>query len=173
MNLPTAEQLYSKMKAGIEELLQTKHIDKVYLVGIYSGGAWLVKRLQQDLPQISNEVGLLNTSFYRDDFHKIGLHAQKQPTQIPFDVDGKHIIVIDDILYTGRTIRATMNELFDYGRPASIELAVLIDRGGRQLPISANVVGGVIHLEKGTNFVLSQNEQHLFDIEIEKEKVGA
>jgi pyrimidine operon attenuation protein/uracil phosphoribosyltransferase len=77
--------------------------------------------------------------------------------------------VVDDILYTGRTIRATMNELFDYGRPASISLAVLIDRGGRQLPIAADVVGGVIPLEKGTSFVLSQNEQHLFDIDIEKE----
>ena len=170
-DLPTAEQLYSKMKAGIEQLMQGKPAEKVHLVGIYSGGAWLVKRLQQDLG-FSNEVGFLSTSFYRDDFHQIGLHAQKQTTQIPFDVNDKHIIVVDDILYTGRTIRATMNELFDYGRPASIELAVLIDRGGRQLPIAADVVGGVIHLEPGTSFVLSQNEQHLFDIEI-KDKVSA
>lgn len=168
MQIPTAEQLYSQLKTGIENLLKTKSADKVHLVGIYSGGAWIVERLRKDL-SLQNEVGFLSTSFYRDDFHKIGLHSQKQATQINFDVDDKHIIVVDDILYTGRTIRATMNELFDYGRPASISLAVLIDRGGRQLPIAADVVGGVIPLEKGTNFVLSQNEQHLFDIDIEKE----
>lgn len=171
MQLPTAEQLYSQLKTGIENLLKTKPADKVHLVGIYSGGAWIVERLRKDLP-LQNEVGFLSTSFYRDDFNKIGLHSQKQATQINFDVNDKHIIVVDDILYTGRTIRATMNEIFDYGRPASISLAVLIDRGGRQLPIAADVVGGVIPLEKGTNFVLSQNEQRLFDIEIEKEDVS-
>ncbi|NEN75300.1 bifunctional pyr operon transcriptional regulator/uracil phosphoribosyltransferase PyrR [Pelistega sp. NLN82] len=171
MQLPTAEQLYMQLKKGIEELIKTKPLHQVHLVGIYSGGAWIVQRLQKDL-NLTNEVGYLNTSFYRDDFHKIGLHTQKQPTQILFDVNDKHIIVVDDILYTGRTIRATMNELFDYGRPASIALAVLIDRGGRQLPIEANVVGGYIPLAQGTNFVLSYNEQHLFDIAIEKEKSG-
>lgn len=168
MQIPTAEQLYSQLKAGLEALLKTKPADKVHLVGIYSGGAWIAGRLQKDL-QLTNELGLLSTSFYRDDFNKIGLHTQKKATQINFDVDGKHIIVVDDILYTGRSVRATMNELFDYGRPASISLAVLIDRGGRQLPIAADVVGGVIPLEKGTNFVLSHNEQYLFDIAIEKE----
>ncbi len=168
MQLPTAEELYSKLKAGVEQLIKTKPADTVHLVGIYSGGALIVKRLQQDL-HLKNAVGFLNTSFYRDDFNKIGLHSQKQPTQIPFDVEGKNIIVVDDILYTGRTIRATMNELFDYGRPASISLAVLLDRGGRQLPIAADIVGAHIPLEKGTNFVLSQNEQQLFDLDIEKE----
>lgn len=172
MQLPTAEALYIKLKTGIEKLIQDKPIDKVHLVGIHSGGAWIVKRLQKELT-LTNEVGFLNTSFYRDDFHKIGLHTQKHPTHISFDVDGKHIIVVDDILYTGRTIRATMNELFDYGRPASISLAVLIDRGGRQLPIVADVVGGSIPLQEGTHFVLSQNEQHLFDIVIEKETESA
>lgn len=170
MQIPSAEQLYSQLKAGVQELMQTKPADKVFLVGIYSGGAWIVERLQKDLA-LTNPVGFLNTSFYRDDFNKIGLHKQKQPTQIPFEVDDAHIIVVDDILYTGRTIRATMNELFDYGRPASISLAVLIDRGGHQLPIAADVVGGEIPLPKGTNFVLSYNEQHLFDIDIEKENV--
>lgn len=171
MQIPTAEQLYSQLKTGIENLLKTKPADKVHLVGIYSGGAWIVERLRKDL-SLQNEVGFLSTSFYRDDFNKIGLHSQKQATHINFDVNDKHIIVVDDILYTGRTIRATMNEIFDFGRPASISLAVLIDRGGRQLPIAADVVGGVIPLEKGTNFVLSQNEQHLFDIDIEKENAS-
>lgn len=172
LTLPRAEDLYAHMKAGIEELLGKLDPDSVHLVGIYSGGAWLVERLQKDL-KLQNPSGVINTSLYRDDFHKIGLHSQVLPSSIPFEVNGKHIIMVDDILYTGRTTRAAINELFDYGRPASISLAVLIDRGGRELPVAPNVAGGVIPLEKGTNFVLSQNEQRLFDIDLKKENVGA
>lgn len=106
------------------------------LVGIYSGGAWIAERLSQ-LLGLSEEVGLIDVSFYRDDFSEKGLHPQVKPTLIPFDVEGRHIILVDDVLYTGRTTRAAINELFDYGRPAAVDLAVLADRGGRELPVAA------------------------------------
>ena len=105
------------------------------LVGIYSGGAWIAERLKE-LLGLTEEVGLIDVSFYRDDFSEKGLHPQCRPTVIPFDVEGRHIILVDDVLYTGRTTRAAINELFDYGRPASVMLAVLADRGERELPVA-------------------------------------
>ena len=103
-------------------------------------------------------LGALDVSFYRDDFGQIGLHHQVKPSNIPFEVEGRHIILIDDVLYTGRTIRAAINELFDYGRPASIRLAALVDRGGRELPVVANYVGTTIDLLKDKMLALEQNE---------------
>ncbi len=108
------------------------------MVGIHTGGAWLAERLHRDL-KLSLPLGTLDISFYRDDFDKIGLHAQVRPSDIQFEVEGSDIILVDDVLYTGRTIRAAINELFDYGRPGSIRLATLIDRGGRELPDRASV----------------------------------
>jgi len=104
------------------------------LIGIFSGGAWIAERLRAllDLPE---NIGLIDVSFYRDDFAAKGLHPQVKPAGIPVDVEGRHLILVDDVLYTGRTTRAALNELFDYGRPASVALAVLADRGGRELPI--------------------------------------
>lgn len=115
------------------------------LVGIYTGGVWLAERLHASL-SLSVPLGTLDVSFYRDDYDAIGLHAQPKPSDIPFEVEGRHIILVDDVLYTGRTIRAAMNELFDYGRPASIQLAALVDRGGRELPVSAQYVGTTLSL---------------------------
>lgn len=105
------------------------------LVGIYTGGLWLAERLHAELG-IAQPLGAIDVSFYRDDYASKGLHASPKKTEIPFDVDGAHVILVDDVLYTGRTIRAALNELFDYGRPARIDLAVLVDRGGRELPIA-------------------------------------
>jgi len=115
------------------------------LVGIYTGGVWLAERLHAAL-SLTQPLGTLDVSFYRDDYDAIGLHAQPKPSDIPFDVEGRHIILVDDVLYTGRTIRAAMNELFDYGRPASIQLAALVDRGGRELPVYAQYVGTTLTL---------------------------
>ncbi|HEY6043766.1 MAG TPA: bifunctional pyr operon transcriptional regulator/uracil phosphoribosyltransferase PyrR [Nitrosospira sp.] len=115
------------------------------MVGIHTGGAWLAERLHRDL-KLPLPLGTLDISFYRDDFDKIGLHAQVRPSDIQFEVEGSNIILVDDVLYTGRTIRAAINELFDYGRPASIRLATLIDRGGRELPIEPQYVGAVLAL---------------------------
>lgn len=161
--LPKAEALYQRLKAGVAEIIANRSAEDVHLVGIYSGGAWLAERLKKDL-NIQTDNALINTSLYRDDFRKIGLHSQKMPSSVPFAVDNKHLILVDDILYTGRSVRAAMNELFDIGRPATIALAVLLDRGGRELPIQPDVVGEVFELPKNQRFVLSQNEAHVFDM---------
>ena len=165
--LPKAEELYQRLKHGVADLIARFPADAVHLVGIYSGGAWLAERLKTVLG-IQTSNALFNTSLYRDDFRKIGLHTQKMPSSVPFDVDNKYLILVDDILYTGRSVRAAMNELFDIGRPAAIALAVMIDRGGRELPGQPDVVGGVFELPKTQRFVLSQNDEHVFDIALKE-----
>jgi pyrimidine operon attenuation protein/uracil phosphoribosyltransferase len=130
--LPDAEAQCAELAALIRPRLDSSPL----LVGIHSGGVWIARRLAE-LLGLPGEIGLIDVSFYRDDFGAKGLHPQIKPTSIPFDVEGRSLILVDDVLYTGRTTRAAINELFDYGRPASIELAVLADRGGRELPINA------------------------------------
>ena len=124
------------------------------IVGIHTGGVWIAKQLHQQLG-ISEPLGSLDISFYRDDFTRIGMNPVVKPSELPFSIDDRHIILVDDVLYTGRTIRAALNELFDYGRPASIVLATLIDRGGRELPIQANVVGRHVELKDDEQIKLS------------------
>ena len=126
------------------------------LVGIHSGGVWVAERLHHDLG-LPGRIGSLDISFYRDDFGRIGLHPQVKPSDIPFEIDGAHILLVDDILYTGRTIRGAMNVLFDYGRPARIDLAVLLDRGGRELPVAARWVGANLPLPAGSDYVLTRD----------------
>ncbi|NKJ49736.1 bifunctional pyr operon transcriptional regulator/uracil phosphoribosyltransferase [Burkholderia sp. SG-MS1] len=126
------------------------------LAGIYSGGAWLAERLARDLNLPS--FGVVNVALHRDDYAKKGLHSQASPTSLPFPVDGARIVLVDDVLYTGRTIRAALNELYDYGRPASVELAVLADRGGRELPVAARFVGGVVNVPADATLVLARAE---------------
>ena len=118
--------------------------DGAVLAGIYSGGAWLAERLAKDLDV--KEFGVVNVSLHRDDYAKKGLHSQASPTSLPFEVDNRRIVLIDDVLSTGRTMRAAVNELYDYGRPASVALAVLADRGGRELPMAARFAGGVVEV---------------------------
>ncbi len=153
MYLPDAEKLLS----DLTEKIRPDVTKDTVLVGIFTGGVWIAKRLHQTLG-LALPLGALDVSFYRDDFSKIGLHHQVKPSNIPFEVEGRHIILIDDVLYTGRTIRAAINELFDYGRPASIRLAALVDRGGRELPVVANYVGTTIDLLKDKMLALEQNE---------------
>ena len=136
MQLPNAEILFKNLAKKI----QSDGGKDFVLVGIHTGGVWLAERLHQELA-ITQPLGTLDVSFYRDDFDRIGLHSQVKRSEIPFEVEGAHIILIDDVLHTGRTIRAAINELFDYGRPASVSLATLIDRGGRELPIAAQYTG--------------------------------
>ncbi|HEY6242024.1 MAG TPA: bifunctional pyr operon transcriptional regulator/uracil phosphoribosyltransferase PyrR, partial [Burkholderiales bacterium] len=114
--------------------------------------------------------GALDISFYRDDFDSTGLHHQVKPSQIPFDVNGRHIVVVDDVLYTGRTVRAAMNELFDYGRPGKIELAVLVDRGERQLPIAAQYVGATFAVPQGKLLRLVRDERGTFSLRLSDAK---
>ncbi|MGV7235618.1 MAG: bifunctional pyr operon transcriptional regulator/uracil phosphoribosyltransferase PyrR [Nitrosomonadaceae bacterium] len=151
MKLPDAEQLL----ADLTDKMRSDVTKNTVLVGIYTGGVWLAERLHQDL-ECTLPLGALDVSFYRDDFREIGLHPQVKPSNIPFEVEGRHIILIDDVLYTGRTIRAAINELFDYGRPASIRLAALVDRGEREMPIAANYVGADIVLPEDKMLALEQ-----------------
>ncbi|TCK17136.1 pyrimidine operon attenuation protein/uracil phosphoribosyltransferase [Thiogranum longum] len=130
-----------------DELRERVLIDEqTAMVGIHTGGVWVAQQLYP-LLDIREPLGELDISFYRDDFTRIGMNPQVRPSQLPFSVDDRHIILVDDVLHTGRTIRAAMNELFDYGRPASITLAVLVERDGRELPIEAAVTGQ--HMELG------------------------
>jgi pyrimidine operon attenuation protein / uracil phosphoribosyltransferase len=129
----------------------------VVLAGIHSGGAWLAERLARDLNL--PVFGVVNVALHRDDYAKKGLHSQASPTSLPFSVDGRRIVLVDDVLYTGRTIRAALNELYDYGRPASVELAVLADRGGRELPVAARFVGGVVNVPADITLVLAHEER--------------
>jgi len=127
------------------------------LIGIFSGGAWVAERLRE-LLGLPEEIGMIDVSFYRDDFAAKGLHPQVKPTVIPFDVEGRHLILVDDVLYTGRTTRAALNELFDYGRPASVGLAVLADRGGRELPVAATYCVWNVALGAGQSLVLGKQD---------------
>ena len=136
-----AEALYTDLLAGVRSLMKPDTV----LVGIWSGGAWLAERLQRDL-KLAVEHGVISSALHRDDFSSRGMTAAADHTKLPFDVEGSHIVLVDDVIYTGRTIRATLNELFDFGRPASVTLAVLVDRGGRELPIHAAVSAARITL---------------------------
>ncbi|MHB8472942.1 MAG: bifunctional pyr operon transcriptional regulator/uracil phosphoribosyltransferase PyrR [Gammaproteobacteria bacterium] len=140
------EVLVNTMAQSLRALLQVQRIEAPSMVGIHTGGVWIAQRLHA-LLGLDQPLGGLDISFYRDDFTRIGMNPQVQPSNLPFNVDDRHIILVDDVLHTGRTIRAALNELFDYGRPASILLAVLVERSGRELPIQANVVGK--HLDLG------------------------
>ncbi len=138
-----AEALYAELRAGVRGLMQAREPADSALVGIWSGGAWLAERLQRDLglPGGDKGYGVISSMLHRDDFSERGLVTGQgkgvDATSLPFAIDGKHIVLIDDVLYTGRTLRAVINELFDFGRPASVALAVLVDRGGRELPVAA------------------------------------
>lgn len=123
------------------------------LIGIYSGGVWIARRLRE-LLGLAEEIGTIDISFYRDDFAEKGLHPQVKPTSIGFEIEGRHIILVDDVLFTGRTTRAALNEIFDYGRPASVELAVLADRGRRELPVAAQYCVWQAPLEAGETLAL-------------------
>jgi pyrimidine operon attenuation protein/uracil phosphoribosyltransferase len=136
MNLSLdAEALYAQLRDGVRGLLAPSPA-VTQLVGIWSGGAWLAQRLHADLGR-DGRPGTISSRMHRDDFGARGLAAGADATELPFEVDGADILLVDDVLYTGRTIRAVLNELFDYGRPARVRLAVMVDRGGRELPVAA------------------------------------
>jgi len=134
------ERLIDDIAERVARRIDTLGLSDPALIGIRTGGVWIAARLKDKLG-IATPLGELNIAFYRDDFSRIGMHPTVEPSQLPFDVDNRNLLLVDDILYTGRTIRAAMNEIFDYGRPRTISLIVLIDRSGRELPIDANVYG--------------------------------
>lgn len=147
--LPDAEVLLGQLADALRPQLGANSA----MIGIHTGGAWLAERLHAKLG-MAEPLGTMDIAFYRDDYDHKGLVRDPKRTQIPFDVGGKDILLVDDVLFTGRTVRAAVNELFDYGRPASIALAVLADRGGRQLPISAQYCGGRVEVPPGARLRL-------------------
>ena len=155
-----AEALYGELLRGVRALLQPD----TRLAGITSGGAWLVERLQRDLG-LAGKPGVLSSALHRDDFAQRGMAASAQ-TQLDFDVNGADILVLDDVLYTGRTVRAVINELFDYGRAACVRLAVLVDRGGRQLPVQADFAAARVALPASQSLALARAADGTFQFQV-------
>jgi pyrimidine operon attenuation protein/uracil phosphoribosyltransferase len=160
-----AEALYAALARQVKDALAAA--ESVALVGIYSGGAWLADRLAAELQLDSGRLGYIDVSFYRDDYAEKGLPADVKRSQIPFDVNGATILLVDDVLYTGRTTRAAINELFDYGRPARIMLAALVDRGERELPIAADFVAHTLKLAPGERLVLQRADVGKFSFTVD------
>ena len=140
MTLPTVDSLINNMSSELQNLLDQRGISQPAMVGIHTGGAWVAKALHQQLA-LDQALGLLDITFYRDDFTQKGLHPSVKTSELPFTTDGQHIILVDDVISSGRTIRAALNELFDYGRPASVILVTLVDVPGRDLPIQPDIIG--------------------------------
>src|SRR5512134_1699681 len=159
-----AEAIYRQLAQRARETFVG---EKLKLVGVHTGGVWLAERLKRDL-SVADPVGILDVSFYRDDFDQTGLKPAVRPSQIAFDVPASHVLLVDDVLNTGRTVRAAMNELFDYGRPARIDLAVLIDLGGRELPIAPTVVGATIEVPADIGVVLTRDDDQRLHLTMEK-----
>lgn len=154
---PSVEALIDKMSTDLRSLIAERELDNPVMIGIHTGGVWIAQRLHRQL-SIAEPLGTLDISFYRDDFSRIGMNPQVRPSRLPFAVNDRDIILVDDVLYTGRTVRAALNEIFDYGRPRQVVLAALIDRGGRELPIAADVVGARLALAPGEQIKLTGPE---------------
>jgi pyrimidine operon attenuation protein/uracil phosphoribosyltransferase len=159
-----AEALYREVLRAMQQILASC-ASPPRLVGVASGGVWLAERLRTDLALVE-EMGTLSSAMHRDDFSQRGLSAGGQ-TVLPFDVNGAHLIVLDDVLYTGRTIRAVLNELFDYGRPASVRLVVLVDRGGRELPIQADFAAARVALPASQSLALARADDGRFSLQVQ------
>ena len=156
-----AEALYAELLRSLRPLLTAD----TRLVGIVSGGQWLAERLQADLG-LTGQAGAISSTMHRDDFAKRGLSASGQTT-LPFEIDGADILLLDDVLHTGRTIRAVLNELFDYGRPASVRLAVLVDRGGRELPVQADFAAARVALPAAQSLALARGDSGTFQFQVQ------
>ena len=160
--IPEAEALYDDLLRGVKALMRSD----TRLVGVTSGGAWLVERLQLDLG-LPGAPGIISSAMHRDDFARRGLSSSAQ-TALPFDVNGADVLLLDDVLYTGRTIRAVLNELFDFGRPACVRLAVLVDRGGRELPVAADFAATQLTLPATQLLALARGASGDFSFKVEE-----
>ncbi|HRH87864.1 MAG TPA: bifunctional pyr operon transcriptional regulator/uracil phosphoribosyltransferase PyrR [Rubrivivax sp.] len=156
-----AQALYAELLAGVRGLLRPGGV----LVGIWSGGAWLAERLQADLG-LEGAAGVISSTLHRDDFGSRGMAAGTDATKLPSAIDGSHILLVDDVLYTGRTVRAVINELYDFGRPASVQLAVLVDRGGRELPIEPAFAAARVRLPASQKLSLTRDDRGRFAFSI-------
>jgi len=140
MQQPAILDLISGMAEQLQSIIRERQLINPVMIGIHTGGVWVADHLHKKLG-LADELGTLNISFYRDDFSRIGLNPRVKPSNIPFDIEDRPVILVDDVLQTGRTIRAAMNEIFDFGRPSAIILAVLVNKTGRELPVQADVTG--------------------------------
>lgn len=147
------ERAIADMAEGLTALLRERGVDAPLMAGVYTGGAWIAERLHAALG-LEDPLSTLDISFYRDDFTRIGINPQVRPSKLPVSIDHRDIVLVDDVLHTGRTVRAALNEIFDYGRPASIMLAVLVERGGRELPIQPDVAGVRVELARNQHLKL-------------------
>ena len=145
MNLPDPTTLLPQMAAALTAHLQQRQISEPRFIGIRTGGIWVAEALMHNLG-LHSPMGTLDVSFYRDDFSQSGLHPQVRPSALPFEIEGQHLVLVDDVLMSGRTIRAALNELFDYGRPASVTLVCLLDLNAGELPIRPDIVGASLSL---------------------------
>jgi pyrimidine operon attenuation protein/uracil phosphoribosyltransferase len=166
-SLPDAEKLCAALAAELKPGVGPR----TAMVGLYTGGAWLAERLHGMLG-LHNPLGLMDIAFYRDDYAARGLKHDPKRTRIPFDVNGSELLLVDDVLYSGRTVRAAMNELFDYGRPSSISLVVLADRGGRQLPICAQHCGARVEVPAGQRLRLKRADNGKLALALEEERAA-
>ncbi|WP_263143145.1 bifunctional pyr operon transcriptional regulator/uracil phosphoribosyltransferase PyrR [Pseudomonas sp. RIT-PI-AD] len=148
MSLPDPAELLPRMARDLTAHLHARRIETPRFIGIHSGGVWVARALLEALGSDA-PLGTLDVSFYRDDFTRNGLHPQVRPSALPFEVENQHLVLIDDVLMSGRTVRAALNELFDYGRPASVTLVSLLDLDDRELPIRPDVVGATLSLAPG------------------------
>jgi len=160
--LPDAEKLCAQLVAELRPAVK----QSTAMIGLYTGGVWLAQRLHAALG-VTEPLGTMDIAFYRDDYHQQGLARDPKRTQIPFAVEGRDLLLVDDVLYTGRTVRAAMNELFDYGRPASISLVVLADRGGRELPICAQYCGSKVEVPPGMRLRLLRTDSGKLRLELQ------
>ena len=154
LNIPL---LLTQLEYNLKNLLKERELKNPVMIGIHTGGVWIAEQLHQRL-EISEPLALMDISFYRDDFSQIGMHPEIKPSQIPLSLEGRDIILVDDVFYTGRTARAALNELFDFGRPNQVILAVLIERNGQQIPLKPDCVGTSIQLPEGTRIKLTGAE---------------
>jgi pyrimidine operon attenuation protein/uracil phosphoribosyltransferase len=150
-------ELFDNLEIRLKEILSQRKINTPVMIGIRTGGVWVAEKLHQKL-ELKDLLGLLDISFYRDDFSQIGINPNVKPSQLPIAIEGRDIILVDDVFYTGRTIRAALNEIFDYGRPNQVILAVLIERNGKQIPLSPDCAGASITLEAGQRIKLTGPE---------------
>ncbi len=153
VQIPAIETLIATLGDALRQRLSRRGIAEPCLVGIQTGGVWVAERLRQRLG-LTGALGTLDISFHRDDFGRIGLNPSVHPSRLPWDIGGRDVVLVDDVLYTGRTVRAALNEIFDWGRPASVTLAALIARDGRELPVQADAVGAEIALARGQHLKL-------------------
>ncbi len=168
INRLNIQGLLDQLEQALKKTITDRGIENPVMIGIHTGGVWIAQKMHERL-NIKEPLGLLDISFYRDDFSQIGVNPKVKPSQLPIDIEGRDIILIDDVFYTGRTIRAALNEIFDYGRPKQVVLGVLLERNGRQIPMKPDCVGETITLPPGQRIKLTGPENLAIHVEtIEK-----